>query len=108
MSHDNDFPENHDALRTRTHARPRPAKKPLAAQEGQRIPTRRADERAYPVETPGRSSESRAPRAQVPADSRAQRAQASGEPRPSRNQTSGARASMSKPPKTAAASHRNR
>ena len=63
MSHDNDFPENHDALRTRTHARPRPAKKPLAAQEGQRIPTRRADERAYPVETPGRSSESRAPRA---------------------------------------------
>ena len=63
MSHDNDFPENHDALRTRTHARPRPAKKPLAAQEGQRIPMRRADERAYPVETPGRSSESRAPRA---------------------------------------------
>ena len=60
MSHDNDFPENHNALRTRTHARPRPAKKPLAAQEGQRIPTRRADEHAYPVETPGRSSEPRA------------------------------------------------
>ena len=56
MSHDNDFPENHDAPRTRTHARPRPAKKPLAAQEGQRIPARRADEHAYPVETPGRSS----------------------------------------------------
>ena len=70
MSHDNDFPENHDALRTRTHARPRPAKKPLATQEGQRIPTRRADELAYPVEieTPGRSSEPRAPRAQVPTD----------------------------------------
>ena len=63
MSHDNDFPENHDAPRTRTHARPRPAKKPLAAQEGQRIPARRADEHAYPVETPGRSSEPRAPRA---------------------------------------------
>lgn len=81
MSHDNDFPENHDALRTRTHARPRPAKKPLAAQEGQRIPTRRADERAYPVETPGRSSEPRAPRAQVPTDSRAPHVQASAEQR---------------------------
>ena len=74
MSHDNDFPENHDALRTRTHARPRPAKKPLAAQEGQRIPTRRA-------ETPGRSSEPRAPRAQVPTDSRAPHVQASAEQR---------------------------
>ena len=71
MSHDNDFPENHDAPRTRTHARPRPAKKPLAAQEGQRIPARRADEHAYPVETPGRSSEPRAPRAQASTDSRA-------------------------------------
>ena len=81
MSHDNDFPENHDALRTRTHARPRPAKKPLAAQEGQRIPTRRADERAYPVETPGRSSEPRAPRAQVPTDSRAPRTHAPAEQR---------------------------
>ncbi|WP_443730556.1 polysaccharide deacetylase family protein, partial [Slackia isoflavoniconvertens] len=123
MSHDNDFPENHDALRTRTHARPRPAKKPLAAQEGQRIPTRGADERAYPVETPGRSSEPRASRAQVPTDSRAPRTHAPaeqrmptsrkpidsharhthapGKPRPSRNQTSGARASMSRPPKTA-------
>ena len=81
MSHDNDFPENHNALRTRTHARPRPAKKPLAAQEGQRIPTRRADEHAYPVETPGRSSEPRAPRVQVPTDSRAPHVQASAEQR---------------------------
>lgn len=70
MSHDNDFPENHDALRTRTHARPRPAKKPLAAQEGQRISARLADERAYPVEAPSRSTEPRAPRTQVPTNSR--------------------------------------
>ena len=81
MSHDNDFPENHDAPRTRTHARPRPAKKPLAAQEGQHIPTRRADEHAYPLETPGRSSEPRTPRAQVPTDSRAPHVQASAEQR---------------------------
>ncbi len=81
MSHDNDFPENHDAPRTRTHARPRPAKKPLAAQEGQRIPARRADEHAYPVETPGRSSEPRAPRAQASTDSRAPHNQASAEQR---------------------------
>lgn len=65
MSHNNDFPEKHGAQRTRTHARPRPAKKPLAAQEGQRIPARRADERAYPVETPGRSSEPRTPHVQA-------------------------------------------
>lgn len=122
MSHDNDFPENHDALRTRTHARPRPAKKPLAAQEGQRIPTRRADERAYPVETPGRSSEPRAPRAQVPTDSRAphnhapadqrmptsrkpidshaRRAHVPAERRSSRNQTPVAQTSTSRPSKT--------
>lgn len=122
MSHDNDFPENHDALRTRTHARPRPAKKPLATQEGQRIPTRRADERAYPVETPGRSSEPRAPRAQIPTDSRAPHVQASAEQRmptsrktidsharrahvpaerrSSRNQTPVAQTSTARPPKT--------
>lgn len=99
MSHDNDFPKNHDALRTRTHARPRPAKKPLAAQEGQRIPTRRADERAYPVETPGRSSEPRAPRAQAPTDSRAPHTHAPGKPRPSRSQTPVAQTSTSRPPK---------
>lgn len=87
MSHDNDFPKKHGAQRTRTHARPRPAKKPLAAQEGQRIPARRADEHAYPVETPGRSSEPHAPRAQVPTDSRAPRTHAPGKPHPSRNQT---------------------
>ena len=123
MSHDNDFPENHDAPRTRTHARPRPAKKPLAAQEGQRIPTRRADEHACPVETPGRSSEPRTPRAQAPTDSRAphthapaeqrmptsrrpidphaRRAHVPAERRSSRNQAPGARASMSRPSKTA-------
>lgn len=100
MSHDNDFPENHNALRTHTHARPRPAKKPLAAQEGQRIPTRRADEHAYPVETPGRSSEPRAPRVQVPTDSRAPRTHAPGKPHPSRNQTPVAQTSTSRPSKT--------
>ena len=100
MSHDNDFPENHDALRTRTHARPRPAKKPLATQEGQRIPTRRADERAYPLETPGRSSEPRAPRAQVPTDSRAPHTHAPGKPHPSRSQTPVAQTSTSRPSKT--------
>ena len=100
MSHDNDFPENHDALRTRTHARPRPAKQPLAAQEGQRIPTRRADERAYPVETPGRSSEPRAPRVQIPTDSRAPHNHAPAEPHPSRNQTPVAQTSTSRPSKT--------
>lgn len=75
MSHDNDFPEKHDAQCTRTHARPRPAKKPLAAQEGQRIPARLADERAYPAEAPSRSAEPRAPRTQVPTNSRAPRTQ---------------------------------
>ena len=112
MSHDNDFPENHDALRTRTHARPRPAKKPLAAQEGQRIPARLADERAYPVEAPSRSTEPRAPRTQIPTnsraphahvltDSRSPRAHVPAEPRPSRNQAPVFRTSMSRPPKTA-------
>lgn len=120
MSHDNDFPENHDALRTRTHARPRLAKKPLAAQEGQRIPARRADERAYPVETPGRSSEPHAPRAQAsgaphnhapaeqrmptsrkPIDSHARRAHVPAEPRSSRNQTPVAQTSTPRPSKTA-------
>ena len=90
VSHDNDFPEKRDAQHARTHARPRPAKKPLAAQEGQRIPARRADERAYPVEAPSRSTEPRPSRAHVPA-----------EPRLSRNQAPVSRASMSKPPKTA-------
>ena len=111
MSHDNDFPENHDALRTRTHARPRPAKKPLAVQEGQRIPARRADEHAYPAEAPSRSSEPRTPHVQAsgephmptnrkPAGSHAQRAQAPGKPRPSRSQTPVAQTSTSRPPKT--------
>ena len=122
MSHDNDFPEKHDAQRTRTHARPRPAKKPLAAQEGQRIPARRADEHAYPAEAPSRSTEPRVPRTQLPIDSRAQRTrvptephmptnrkladphaqhtQAPAEPRPPRNQTPVSQAPMSRPPKT--------
>ena len=123
VSHDNDFPENHDALRTRSHARPRPAKKPLSAQEGQHIPARRADERAYPAEGPSHSAEPRALHTQVPTnsraththvpidphmsanrkpiDSRAQRAQTSGKPHPSRNQAPVAQTSMSRPPKTA-------
>ena len=105
MSHDNDFPKKHGAQRTRTHARPRPAKKPLAAQEGQRIPARRADEHAYPVETPGRSSEPHAPRTQVPTDSRAPRTHAPGKPHPSRNQTPvqtpSAQTSTPRPSKTA-------
>lgn len=122
MPHDNDFPENHNALRTRTYARPRPAKKPLAAQEGQRIPTRRADERTYPPEAPSRSTEPRAARTRTPVDSRAQRAhvptephmstkrkstdshaqctQAPAGPRPSRNQALAAQAPISKPSKT--------
>lgn len=106
VSHDNDFPEKHGAQRTRTHARPRPAKKPLAAQGGQRIPARRADEHAHPAEAPSRSSEPRTPHVQAsgaphnhapaeqrmptsrkPIDSHARRTHVPAERRSSRNQT---------------------
>ena len=125
MSHHNDFPDNHDMQRTRTHARPRPAQKSIASQAKSQAPANRADAQS-PSNARPRPNEPRMPRKQPPAEpgttrkqppaelgmpcnqastgSRTPHEQTAADSRTSRNQKPAARTmDPSKPPKAAIA-----